>query len=150
MEMTVLQRDDDITHVVLAGHLDMTGTEEIDEAFCAVTAKRGRPVIVDLSAVEFLASRGIGLLFLNAKQLMRAGHKMVLLQPQEIVESVLKTSKVEKVMPIAHDLEQAVLLSGGKVADRSGSPEAAAQARRRPIPRKSPAPVYRVRPANRS
>ena len=120
MKMTILQRDDDITHVVLTGRLDTTGAEEIGESFSEATAARERPAIVDLSEIEFMASRGIGLLFANGKRLMKAGHKLVLLNPQEMVESVLKTSKVDKVMPIAHDLDEAVQILRG-VPGQSGT-----------------------------
>jgi anti-anti-sigma factor len=113
MEMTILQRGDDITHVVLTGRLDTTGVEEIEESFSDATAARGRPAIIDLSGIEFMASRGIGLLFGNGKKLMKAGHKMVLLNPKGLVESVLKMSKVDTVMPVLYDLNEAVQILGG-------------------------------------
>jgi serine/threonine-protein kinase RsbW len=108
MKMTILKRDDDITHVVLTGRLDTTGTEEISEVFSEATAAQERSAIIDLSEIEFLASRGIGLLFANGKRLMKTGYQLVLLNPKEMVESVLKTSRVDKVMPIAYDLDQAI------------------------------------------
>ena len=37
MKMTILERDDGITHVVLAGRLDTTGTEDIGESFAKAT-----------------------------------------------------------------------------------------------------------------
>jgi serine/threonine-protein kinase RsbW len=108
MKMTILQRDDDITHVVLTGRLDTTGVEEVSERLSEATGARERPAIIDLSEIEFLGSRGIGLLFTNGKRLMRAGHKLVLLNPKEMVESVLTTSKADTVMPIARDLDEAI------------------------------------------
>ena len=68
MKMTILQRDDDITHVVLAGRLDATGTEEIGEDLSEATVARERPAIIDLSEIEFMGSLGIGLLFTNGKR----------------------------------------------------------------------------------
>ena len=115
MKMTILKRDDDITHVVLTGRLDTTAVEEIGEEFADATAARERPAIVDLSAIDFMASRGIGLLFANGKRLLRSGQKLVLLNPQEIVASVLNTSQVDKVMPILHDFDEAVRMLGGVV-----------------------------------
>jgi anti-anti-sigma factor len=121
MQMTILQREDDITHVVLTGRLDTTGAEEVNESFSQATAGQERPAIIDLSDVNFLASRGIGLLFANGKKLKKAGHKLVLLNPQDMVKTVLKMSRVEKVIPIASDLEEAVQILRG---DR-GEPVAA-------------------------
>ena len=60
-----------------------------------------------------MASRGIGLLFANGKRLKQTGHKMVLLKPRRMVESVLKTSKVDKVLPVAHGLDEAIQILRG-------------------------------------
>ena len=113
MKMTILQRSDDITHLVLAGRLDTTGVEEISESFFETTAARTRPAIVDLSEIEFMASRGIGMLITSGKRLMKAGHKLVLLNPREMVESVLKLSKIDKMLPIAHSLDEAMQILQG-------------------------------------
>jgi anti-anti-sigma factor len=113
MKMTILQRDDDITHVVLVGRLDTTGTDEIRESFSRATAGRGWPAIVDLSEVEFMASCGIGLLIANGKRLTKAHHKMVLLNPKGLVQSVLKSSKVDRITPFANDLDEAIRIARG-------------------------------------
>jgi serine/threonine-protein kinase RsbW len=113
MHMMILPRDDAISHVVLEGRLDTTGAEEINAEFFEATVGRGRPTLVDLSQVDFLASRGIGVLLLSGKRLLKAGLKMVLLSPQELVESVLDTSRTASVLPIAHDLEEAIRILHG-------------------------------------
>jgi serine/threonine-protein kinase RsbW len=113
MEMTILERDDKISHVVLTGRLDTTAAEQIDKHFSDATAGRNRPAIVDLSQVEFMASRGIGLLLANCKRLNKGGHKLVALNPQGLVAGVLKASKTELIMPVAHDLEEAIQIAGG-------------------------------------
>jgi anti-anti-sigma factor len=118
MNMTILQRGDGLTHVVLAGRLDTTGAEEINERFSEATAARKQPAIVDLSDVEFMASRGIGLLITSGKRLAKAGHKMVLLNPKGLVESVLRTSRVDKALPLVYDLGEAIRILGG-VPDES-------------------------------
>jgi anti-anti-sigma factor len=113
MKMTILQRADDITHVVLDGRLDTTGAEEINESFFQATAARERPAIVELSQVDFMASRGIGVLLTTSNRLRKVGHKLVLLSPQEIVESALRTTRVDAIMPIAHDLDEAIRIVHG-------------------------------------
>lgn len=133
MEMTILERDDDITHITLAGRLDTTGAEKIDKSFAEATTAQKRPAIVDLSEIEFLASRGIGLLFFNAKQLKRNGHKLVLLNPKRLVESVLKTSRVDKLMPIVHDLDEAIQILQGE-AGAPSPPVTASADESRPQP----------------
>ena len=123
MEMTILEREDGITHVVLTGRLDTTAVEQIERSFTDSTAARNQPAIVDLSHVEFMASRGIGLLVANSKRLKKAGHQLVLLNPQGMVAGVLKTSKTDMLMPVVHDLEEAIrVLRGDRGQAGAASP----------------------------
>ena len=108
MDITTLERDDGITHVVLSGRLDTTAAEELGQNISDATAGRDQPAIVDVSGIEFLASMGIGLLLANSKRLTKAGHKLVILNPQGMVDVVLKASRLDKVMAIAYDLDAAV------------------------------------------
>jgi anti-anti-sigma factor len=141
MDMTVLQRDDEITHVALAGRLDTTGAEKINQSLSEATAGKNRPAIVDLSGVDFMASRGIAILFANSKKLKQGGHKLVLLNPQEMVEGVLTATKMDKAMPIARDLDEAVQIALGKRAQ-------AAAARPRPAPAAEEAAPRQVPPVS--
>ena len=108
MDITTLERDDGITHVVLSGRLDTTAAEELGQNISDATAGRDQPAIVDVSGIEFLASMGIGLLLANSKRLTKAGHKLVILNPQGMVDVVLKASRLDKVMAIAYDLDAAL------------------------------------------
>jgi anti-anti-sigma factor len=58
---------------------------------------------VDLSGVTFIASLGIRTLITGAKATANNGGKMVLLNPQPNVERVLRTSRVDTVIPIIDD-----------------------------------------------
>jgi anti-anti-sigma factor len=115
MEMTILVRDDGITHLVLVGRLDTNSADQMDKTFSDAVAAGGGSAIVDLSQIDFIASRGIGLLVANGKRLLKAGRKLVLLNPQGMVGGVLKTARAELLMPIVRDLDEALhVLSGGK------------------------------------
>ena len=121
MEMTILERDDGITQVVLAGRLDTKAADQFEKLFSDATAGRNQPAIVDMSKIDFMASRGIGLLLVNGKKLKRAGHTLVLLNPQQLVAGVLKASMTETLMPVAHDLDEAVRIARGE-RGRPGAP----------------------------
>lgn len=108
MEITILERDDDITHIVLTGRLDTTAAEELGKSFADATAGQNRPAIVDVSGIEFLASMGIGLLLANSKKLLKSGHKLVVLNPKGMVDAILRASKLDKMMSIAYDLDEAL------------------------------------------
>ena len=113
MKMTILERDDNITHVVLSGRLDATAEQEIAAQFVEATSARDQPAIIDLSEIDFLASRGIGLLVANSKRLKKKGHRLVLLNPQELVEQVIRTSKIDAITPIVRNVDEAVQMLGG-------------------------------------
>jgi serine/threonine-protein kinase RsbW len=122
MKMTILQRAENVTHVVLEGRLDTTGAEEISESFQQATAARERPAIVDLSQVDFLASRGIGVLLASGNKLRKSGHKLVLMNPQALVEAALRTTRVDVVTPIASDLDAALRIAQGDHATSAATP----------------------------
>ncbi len=112
MELIIHERDD-ISHVALVGRLDATGVEEMEQLFGDATTARGLSAVVDMSGITFMSSLGIGFLFANTKKLKKAGCKLVLLNPQGMVEAVLKTSKMDKVMPLFYELDAAILAVGG-------------------------------------
>ena len=128
MELIIHQRDD-ISHVVLSGRLDATGVEEMEQPFTEATTGRGLPTVVDMSGITFMSSLGIGFLFANTKKLKKAGCKLVLLNPEGMVESVLKTSKMDKVMPLFYELDEAIRAVGGDPSiGVAASPEEAGSA----------------------
>ena len=107
MDLQVQQLDGGIERVTISGRLDSAGVQEIDHRLSALTAARQAFVLVDLSQVPFLASIGIRTLLTNARVLRRHGGKMALLNPQALVEEVLKVTGIETIIPVFHDLEAA-------------------------------------------
>lgn len=143
MEMTILERGDGISHVALAGRLDTNAAEQLDKQFSEAIGAQSRSAIVDLSQVDFMASRGIGLLIANGKRLRKAGHKLVLLDPQPIVAGVLKTSKADLLMLVVQGIEEAVRAAGGRAGDvvATAGREAAAVKSPEPSAPEASAPV---------
>ena len=118
MELIIHQRND-ISHVALAGSLDATGVEKVEQSFAEATSGRKLPTVVDLSGITFMSSIGIGFLFDHTRRLKKAGCKLVLLNPLGMVNDVLKTSKMERVMPVLYELEEAVRAVGGDPSVKS-------------------------------
>ena len=112
MELIIHQRPD-ISYVALVGRFDAGGVEEMEIPFNEATTARGLSAVVDVSGISFMSSLGIGFLFATSKKLKKAGGKLVLLNPQGMVAAVLKTSKMDKVMPLFYDLQEAVRAVGG-------------------------------------
>ncbi len=98
--------DGGILEVKLAGRMDAQGTEEIAPEFLDYACSQ-RSVIVDMSAVGFLASMGIRTLVLAAKAVSRRGGKMVLLSPDANVTKILEMSSIDSLIPIHRSLDEA-------------------------------------------
>ncbi|MFH0821727.1 MAG: STAS domain-containing protein [Pseudomonadota bacterium] len=108
MEIKVVQADDTLTHIALAGKLDVAGEGEIGDMFRTVVAGGSLTgVIVDMAGVTYLASLGIRMLFEGAKALAPHGKKLVVVNPQGMVEETLRTSGTVKLIPIAATPEEA-------------------------------------------
>jgi anti-anti-sigma factor len=106
MQLEAEKLDDGVLKVALAGRMDVQGTQEIDLKFNAHTANQ-HAVIVDMSAVEFLASIGIRTLILVAKAVSRRGGKIVILNPDSNVTNVLQMAGIDTLIPIFRSLDEA-------------------------------------------
>ena len=58
-ELVVIEASDALTHVALRGRLDGTGVGDVEIELTKQTVARRKPAIVDISAVDVLASIGI-------------------------------------------------------------------------------------------
>ena len=107
MKLSTESLPGDVTKVILEGLLDIAGSQEIDLRF-SVVAGANKAVVVDLSAVTFVASIGIRTLLTGAKAVHSRGGKLVLLNPSSAVEKVLRVTGVDTLMPIFHDADAAI------------------------------------------
>jgi len=107
LKIDVLVADDELSCVALAGRIDVKGLHEVDARFHAATVGRGKPSVVDLSKVDFIASLGMGMLISCGQSLQRKGTDMVLLSPQGMVEETLRTAGVDAVMAIVGSMDEA-------------------------------------------
>ena len=98
--------------VFLKGRLDIAGTQAVDLKFTALTSSQRKPVMVDLSGVDFISSIGIRMLATNAKTLHSFGAKMVLVNPQPVVTDVLCSTGLDQLIPIAEDVPDAASILG--------------------------------------
>jgi anti-sigma regulatory factor (Ser/Thr protein kinase) len=66
-----------------------------------------------MSEIDFLGSSGLDLLIVHSKRVLSAGFHLVLVNPNEMVEMVLRVGRLDRVMPITRDLDGAVELATG-------------------------------------
>jgi anti-sigma B factor antagonist len=103
MELEIKNRLDQITHLALRGRLDTAGVGEVELRFTSHTVPRGKPLLLDMSEVTFLASLGLRMLLTVARALEHRGAKTVLLSPQPAVRQVLNLSGFDQLMPVHND-----------------------------------------------
>jgi len=100
--------NDTLRRIALSGRLDIAGTGEIETRFAALAAGGMRHVVVDLTAVSFLASIGIRALIGNAKALQqRGGHMVLHVGNNEIVSKTLLATGIDALIPTYADAGEA-------------------------------------------
>jgi|SRR5215472_1124188 len=106
MDITISKFGDIGTRVVLVGKLDIAGAEKIATPLAAVAGARNN-VVVDMVAVDFIASIGIRHLVMAAKTVARASRMLVLLDPNPIVSEILVTAGLADLLPIVRSEDEA-------------------------------------------
>ena len=96
-----------ITRVALDGRMDIAGAAQADLKM-NIVAGFAVKLLVDLRKVEFLGSMGLRSIVIPARAVRSRGGKVVLFGPNEMVQSVLKTSGIDSLLPIYHDLDAAI------------------------------------------
>lgn len=107
MNVKVLSSDQAHTHVALSGRIDPDGVHDQGYEFHKLAAFPHKNVVVDMTEVVFIASLGIGMLLTAAKELAATGNKMVLLNPQKLVEGTLRTAGLTGLIHISRSLDEA-------------------------------------------
>lgn len=110
MQLDVIETSDSLTRLALSGRLDTEGAGAIETTFNALTVARGKPALVDISGVTFLASMGIRVLVTAAKALHRHRLKLVLVAPQPLVADVIRTAAIDTLVDVAEDEPHALAL----------------------------------------
>lgn len=108
MELKIIQTDGDYTHVALSGRLDIDGVKAVELEFTSVVGGKDQSAIVDFTEVSFIASLGMRMLLSVAKNLRSRNHKVVIYNPQPVVQEALETAGFSTVMPVTCDFSTAL------------------------------------------
>jgi anti-sigma B factor antagonist len=111
MEMTT-DRVGDVTRITLSGSLDFKSAPDLESRIASI-GDSVKSAVVDLSAIDYLSSIGVRALLSTGKAIAARGGKIVLLNPQELVRTVLFTTGVNNVMPIVFDGDEAMRIARG-------------------------------------
>ena len=96
-----------ITRVALDGRMDIAGAAVVDLKMNIIAGSTNK-LLIDLGKVEFLGSMGLRSIVIPARAVKSRGGKVVLFAPNEMVESVLKTSGIDTLIPVYHELDAAI------------------------------------------
>jgi len=108
MEIRIDRTTPGLRHVRLVGRLDTDGAAAVELRFNAATAAAAENAIVDLSAVSFLASMGIGMLIAAARTLRDRERAMVVVA-QGLVAETLRSTGVDEIVPVVDSLDDALV-----------------------------------------
>ena len=106
-ELVVVEASDALTHVALRGRLDLSGVEQVERELAKQTVARRKPAIVDISAVDVLASIGVGMLVKTARSMHSYGLIFGVVATG-ISKETLERLKVNTIFPVAATYEQAL------------------------------------------
>jgi len=100
----------------LSGELDLKTAPSFKETVLqALGAARLHDLVVNLSAVTFVDSSGIGVLLGSYKELQRGGGQVVLVAPQPHVRTVLELAGLARLMPfVTTEAEALELVAAGR------------------------------------
>jgi anti-sigma B factor antagonist len=107
MQFEISTMNQGVVRVTLGGRLDMEAALKLEDPFTFQVATLRAPVVVDLSAVDFVASIGLRLLVKNAKAQQGRGGKLVLYKPTGLVREALTGSGIATIIPVYDDFELA-------------------------------------------
>lgn len=99
--------DGEVTRVNLEGKMDIDGASQVDLRMNVIAGSAKR-LLIDLSQVSFIGSMGLRSLVVPSQAVRRRGGKVALLSPNPIVEQVLRSSKIDEIIPVVHDLDSAL------------------------------------------
>ena len=106
-EIVVIEANEAFMHVALRGRLDQTGVEQVERELANQTVARRKPAIVDITAVDVLASIGIGMLIRTARSMHSYGLIFGVVATGIGKES-LERLKVDTIFPVVATYEQAL------------------------------------------
>jgi len=106
-EIVVIEANDALTHVALRGRLDAMGVSDVELELTKQTVARRKPAIVDITAVEVLASLGVGMLIKIARTMH--SHGLIFgVVATGLSREILERLKVDTIFPVVPTYEEAL------------------------------------------
>ena len=94
--------------VAPVGRVDEATASEFTERLSEAAAASGGRLVVDLSGIAYMSSRGLRALTLSQRKCSEAGSTIVLARPNETMREILAISRYDMVFRVAETIENAL------------------------------------------
>jgi anti-sigma B factor antagonist len=94
--------------VSVAGEVDLNTAPQLRDKLAEVTSRKAEVVIVDLGAVEFLDSTGLGVILTAWKEVTAQGCALAVVSPQPRITRIFEITGLNLSIPVCVSLEAAI------------------------------------------
>jgi anti-sigma B factor antagonist len=108
LEVQTRETEGGVTVVVPSGRLDVAGAPALKDAITGLNENGSAKVVIDMEAVSFVDSTGLGSVIAALKQLRSRQGELRLAAPNQQVRVVLELTTLDRVFPYYATLEDAL------------------------------------------
>ena len=108
MDLNVDTYPNDAAVISLTGRLDLVSAPEFKENLDQLVINGTQLLIIDLGALDFIDSSGLGAIIGALKTARQAGGELRLVNPQEQARKILELTTLDKVFQIHNSVEEAL------------------------------------------
>ena len=98
MEIETTQNENQLS-VVLTGRLDTVTSKELLEKL-TIEERKGKDVVFDFKSLDYLSSAGLRALVFFKKEAQQTGNKVEILNANEMVKDIFKTTGFDKILNV--------------------------------------------------
>ena len=113
-QVALLETSEAYTHVAVRGRLDAAGVEAVDFTLTSQIEARGKPTVIDLTGVDFIASLGIAMLVRIARDMRENGLRIAVVAANQPVRGVLEMMKMDPLFSVVATQDDALRALGLK------------------------------------
>jgi anti-anti-sigma factor len=96
---------DGLRIVHASGEIDLSNAHELMDMITAATPRDASPLVVDLTAIEYLDSAGIAMLFRLAERMRYARQDLRLVVPADApIRAVVRLTSLHKAVPVDDEI----------------------------------------------
>lgn len=120
------QRTADVLVVTVAGRIDHSNADELQQALTSAVAEAGAAIVLDFAAVEYISSMGLRALMVAAKGVRARHGRIGIAALQPVVREIFDISRFDHVLEVYATVADAM---AGLTAPAAGGSDPAGTAR---------------------